>query len=217
MNLKRELPLLLIVLIPFVYLMLIWSGLPETVPTHWNLEGEIDNWGSKWTMVMIPFLLPLLTYIIFTIVPKIDPKNKIQSDSGKYQNLKFALTTFMAVLAVFILYSIKEQSLTNPNYIILGLGFLYIILGNYMKTLKVNYFIGIRTPWTLENEKVWKTTHILAGKLWFVGGLLVIVSSLLTKNAFNSIFFLATTLTITIIPIVYSYLQFKKINSKNTI
>ena len=217
MNLKRELPLLLIVLIPFVYLMLIWSGLPETVPTHWNLEGEIDNWGSKWTMVMIPFLLPLLTYIIFTIVPKIDPKNKIQSDSGKYQNLKFALTTFMAVLAVFILYSIKEQSLTNPNYIILGLGFLYIILGNYMKTLKANYFIGIRTPWTLENEKVWKTTHILAGKLWFVGGLLVIVSSLLTKNAFNSIFFLATTLTITIIPIVYSYLQFKKINSKNTI
>ena len=217
MNLKRELPLLLIVLIPFVYLMLIWSGLPETVPTHWNLEGEIDNWGSKWTMVMIPFLLPLLTYIIFTIVPKIDPKNKIQSDSGKYQNLKFALTTFMAVLAVFILYSIKEQSLTNPNYIILGLGFLYIILGNYMKTLKANYFIGIRTPWTLENEKVWKTTHILAGKLWFVGGLLVIVSSLLTKNAFNSIFFLATTLTITIIPIVYSYLQFKKINSKNAI
>ncbi len=154
MNLKRELPLLLIVLIPFVYLMLIWSGLPETVPTHWNLEGEIDNWGSKWTMVMIPFLLPLLTYVIFTIVPKIDPKNKIQSDSGKYQNLKFALTTFMAVLAVFILYSIKEQSLTNPNYIILGLGFLYIILGNYMKTLKANYFIGIRTPWTLENEKV---------------------------------------------------------------
>ena len=217
MNLKRELPLLLIVLIPFVYLMLIWSGLPETVPTHWNLEGEIDNWGSKWTMVMIPFLLPLLTYVIFTMVPKIDPKNKIQSDSGKYQNLKFALTTFMAVLAVFILYSIKEQSLTNPNYIILGLGFLYIILGNYMKTLKANYFIGIRTPWTLENEKVWKTTHILAGKLWFVGGLLVIVSSLLTKNAFNSIFFLATTLTITIIPIVYSYLQFKKINSKNTI
>ena len=217
MNLKRELPLLLIILIPFIYLMIIWSALPETVPTHWNWEGEIDDWGSKWTIVMIPFLLPLLTYVLFTIIPKIDPKNKIQAEANKYQNLKFALTTFMAVLAVFILYSIKQQSLTNPNYIILGLGFLYAILGNYMKTLKANYFIGIRTPWTLENETVWKSTHILAGKLWFVGGLVIIISSLLTNNAFNSIFFLIITLTITIIPVAYSYLQYKKLNSKNTI
>ncbi|MGC1204653.1 MAG: SdpI family protein [Flavobacteriaceae bacterium] len=215
MNLKREIPLITIVLIPFIYLAYIWNSLPETVPTHWNYKGEIDAWGKKSSLILIMFLLPVLTYVLFSIIPFIDPKKKIQAMENKYHNLKFMMTLFMSALAIFIIYSVKEQSITNPAFIILAIGLLYIILGNYMKTLKANYFIGIRTPWTLENETVWKKTHALAGKLWFIGGLAIIISSLTTNKNFNSIFFISITIIIAVIPLIYSFLEFNKIKANS--
>ena len=211
MNLKREIPLLIVVLIPFVYLFYIWNSLPETVPTHWNYKGEIDDWGDKTTLIFITFLLSGLTYILFTVIPFIDPKKRIQTMGNKYHNLKFLMVLFMSALAVFIIYSAKEQSITNPSFIILAMGLLFMLLGNYFKTIKANYFIGIRTPWTLEHESVWKSTHKLAGKLWFVGGLAIVLSSLTTTKDFNGIFFISVTLLLALIPIVYSYLEYKKL------
>lgn len=209
MNLKKELPLVTIVLLPFIYLAYIWNQLPEKVPMHWNIKGEIDRYGEKMELIIIPILLPLLVYIIFLVVPKIDPKNKLNNMGNKLQTIKVLLTTFMAILALFIIYSAKNQSFANPNYIILLIGVLYIILGNYFKTIKANYFIGIRTPWTLENETVWKKTHKLGGKLWFVGGIIIVLTSLILDKEPNVTVFLIITGIITIIPIVYSYIIFK--------
>lgn len=209
MNLKKELPLITIVLLPFIYLAYIWNQLPEKVPMHWNIKGEIDRYGEKMELIIIPILLPLLVYIIILVVPKIDPKNKLNKMGNKLQTIKVLLTTFMSILALFIIYSAKNQSFANPNYIILLIGVLYIILGNYFKTIKANYFIGIRTPWTLENESVWKKTHKLGGKLWFVGGIIVVLTSLILDKEPNVTVFLIITGIITIIPIVYSYIIFK--------
>ena len=185
MNLKKELPLIGIVILPFTYLAYVWNNLPNKVPIHWNLKGEIDRYGDKSELILIPILLPLLTYLIFLIVPKIDPKNKLNKMGNKLNTIKFLTTAFMSILALFIIYSAKNQTFTNPNYIVLLIGSLYLILGNYFKTIKANYFIGIRTPWTLENETVWKETHKLGGKMWFIGGLLIIISSLLLENQLN--------------------------------
>ena len=209
MNLKKELPLITIVLLPFIYLAYIWNQLPAKVPMHWNIKGEIDRYGEKMELIIIPILLPLLVYIIFLVVPKIDPKNKLNKMGNKLQTIKVLLTTFMSILAIFIIYSAKNQSFANPNYIILLIGVLYIILGNYFKTIKANYFIGIRTPWTLENETVWKKTHKLGGKLWFVGGIIVVLTSLILDKEPNVTVFLIITGIITVIPIVYSYIIFK--------
>ena len=158
MKLKKELPLIVIVLLPFIYLAYIWNQLPEKVPMHWNINGEIDRYGDKMELILIP----------------------------------------------------KNQSIDNPNYIVLSIGVLYIILGNYFKTIKANYFIGIRTPWTLENETVWKETHKLGGKMWFLGGIIVVLSSLILDKQPNLTVFLIVTGIITIIPIVYSYIVFEK-------
>ena len=132
---------------------------------------------------------------------------------NKLQTLKILVTTFMSLLALFIIYTAHHQSMANPNYIVLLIGVLYIILGNYFKTIKANYFIGIRTPWTLENESVWKKTHQLGGKLWFIGGLIVVLSSLTVDKQSNFMLFLMTTGIIIIVPIVYSYMIYKKENS----
>jgi uncharacterized membrane protein len=210
LSFQKELPLIAIVLLPFIYLGYIWNTLPDKVPMHWNLQGEVDRYGDKSEMILIPFLLPFLVYIIFLLVPIIDPKDRLKNMGQKYQHLKIILTTFMSVLALFVIYSIKNQSIGNPNYIILLLGALYIILGNYFKTIKANYFIGIRTPWTLENETVWNETHRLGGKMWFIGGLIVVFSSLILGKQLNFILFILVTLVITLVPIIYSYVRFKQ-------
>lgn len=209
--LRKELYQIMIVLIPFIYLGIIYNSLPPKVPIHWNIRGEIDRFGDKSELFLIA-IFPLLIYLIFTIAPKIDPKNRIKTMGKKYQKLKTLLIIFMALLAVYILYSVKNQTLSNPNLIILALGILYTILGNYFKTIKANYFIGIRTPWTLRNETVWTKTHILGGKLWFVGGLIIIISSLVVSQAYTIYLFLAITLIITLIPTIYSYIQFRKLS-----
>ena len=76
MQLKKELPLLSVVALPFIYLTYVWNNLPTKVPLHWNFKGEIDRYGDKIELLLIPIIMPLLTYVIFLIVPKIDPKKK---------------------------------------------------------------------------------------------------------------------------------------------
>lgn len=210
MKLKKELPLIGIVLLPFLYLAYVWNQLPEQVPLHYNIKGEVDRYGDKSELILIPFLLPVLIYLIFLAVPYIDPKKQIQKMGNKYHNLKLVLTTFMSALALFIIYTGKNQSFANPNIIFLVIGVLYLILGNYFKTIKANYFIGIRTPWTLENETIWKETHKLGGKVWFVGGLLIIICSLLLDKEINAKVFLGITVIIALIPIIYSYILYRK-------
>ena len=101
MKLKKELPLVLIVLLPFIYLAYIWNELPEKVPMHWNIKGEIDRYGEKIELLIIPFLLPFLVYIIFLVVPKIDPKKRIT----------FNFNRFIAVY----LFSIHLESFTRKS------------------------------------------------------------------------------------------------------
>lgn len=209
--LRKELYPVMLVLAPFAYLGIIYNSLPAKVPIHWNIRGEIDRFGDKSELLLIA-AFPLLIYLIFTIAPKMDPKNKVKTMGKKYQRLKILLVIFMSALAIYILYSISNQTLSNPNLIILSLGILYTILGNYFKTIKANYVIGIRTPWTLRSETVWTKTHILGGKLWFVGGLIIIISSLVVSRAYTIYLFLAITAVITLIPAAYSYVQFKKLN-----
>jgi uncharacterized membrane protein len=127
---------------------------------------------------------------------------------NKLNNLRLILGLFMSALAIYILYSVQQKT-SNPVLIFPLIGLLFAFLGNYFKTIKPNYFIGIRTPWTLENEDVWKKTHLLGGKLWFVGGLLMAMTFVL-PNKIQFYTFMGITAVISIVPIVYSYLEFKK-------
>jgi len=155
---KKEIPFLLISALPFGYLAYIWPSLPKRVPMHWNASGEIDRWGDKTEIIIIPLLMTGLIYLIFLVVPKIDPKGKLQNMGNKLNDFRLALTIFMSILSIYILYSIKTNN-ADPKMLLPLMGLLFAFLGNYMKTMKPNYFIGFRTPWTLENEEVWKSSY----------------------------------------------------------
>lgn len=210
MNVRKEIPLLCMVVLPFLYLGYLYTGLPETVPTHWNMEGQIDNWGSKSMLWIIPFVTGFLGYLLMSLAPKIDPKGQIKQMGAKFYQLKFIIVLFLTALGLYILYATQQQSMSSPKIIFILLGVFFTALGNYLPSVKPNYFIGLRTPWTLENATVWKKTHRLAGKLWVVGGLLIIVSSLLLAQPKNLIVFFVIIGIITIIPLVYSYIWYKQ-------
>jgi uncharacterized membrane protein len=214
-NLKKELPILGFVLLPFIYLGYLWNSLPQKVPIHWNYKGEIDGWGSKYALIGVLFLLPVFTYVLMLLIPKIDPKKRIEFMGGKYYQIKFVLVVFMSVLALYILHSSNSQALSSPSIVFVLIGFLFMALGNYFKVIKQNYFLGIKTPWTLESEEVWKLTHILAGKLWIVGGLLIVIFSLILPENVNFYLFITITAIISIVPIAYSYLIFKALKKSN--
>ena len=214
-SLKKELPIIGIVLLPFIYLAYIWNNLPEQVPMHWNLKGEIDDWGSKYSLIGLVFLLPVFTYVLMLVVPKIDPKKRMESMGGKYDQFKFILVAFMSVTTLVVIFISKNQKLSNPNMIAILAGILFVFVGNYFKVMKQNYFIGIKTPWTLESEEVWKLTHLLAGKMWVIGGLLLVICSLVVPENLNFYFFISISAVISIVPIVYSYLIYKKIKNNN--
>ena len=211
-TLRKELPYILIALIPFIYLAFIWNNLPETVPMHWNGKGEIDRYGSKNELWSMTAMLSGLGYFLFLIIPKIDPKGKLSKMGNKLDNLRLMMALFMSALPMFIIYNV-QQSESKPTLIFALIGLLFAGLGNYFKTIKPNYFIGIKTPWTLENEEVWKKTHLFGGKLWFAGGLLIFILSLIIPIVYSFYVLMTVTVIISIIPIIYSYIEFKKLKT----
>lgn len=214
-NFIKELPIVVIGLSPLTYLLFIWNSLPEQVALHWNFNGDIDRYGSKNELIVLSLLLPVLTYLLLLLIPKIDPKHKINKMGNKLYNLKLIMTIIMSGLAIFIIYSTKNNSLSSPNYLIMGVGILVTILGNYFKTIKPNYFIGVKTPWTLESESVWKKTHDLAGKIWFIGGIIIFILSLFLNKKLNLYIFISLICILALVPIIYSYLEFKKEQENN--
>ncbi len=213
MNLKKELPLLVLVAIPFIYLGVIWNQLPDSVPMHWNIQGEIDRYGPKSQVWILPAITSGLIYLILLVVPAIDPKKKIAQMGRKYDQLKFALVASMSALACVIIYMIQQGESAGTTPILVIVGLLIAVLGNYMKTVQPNYFIGIRTPWTLEHPEVWEKTHRLGGKIWFAGGILMIVLAFLTGSQWQLYLILGLPIILAVIPLVYSYQEYRRLTA----
>ena len=208
----NELLILIIIIIPVAYLLAIWEELPEEVPMHWNAKGQIDRYGSKNELVGLLFLLNLPLYFILKYAPKIDPKKKISE--SQLAGLRLVMHLFMSALALFILYSTKKAEMSSPFGIISLVGLLFAGLGWYFARLKPNYFIGIRTPWTLESEEVWTRTHKASAPVWMIGGIFMAIAPLIVESA-SVYIVLGTTLLLTIYSVGYSWWAFKNPIQKN--
>ena len=209
-NLKTEIPMWILVILPMIYLGMIWNTLPEQVPIHFNAKGEVDGMGSKNMLIYLSLGMTLGTYLLMLLIPKIDPKNKINQMGKKFDTLRLLLVLFMSALACLIIYTSANTATFTINWVFIIIGMLIAVLGNYFQSIRPNYFVGIRTPWTLENEKVWKKTHRLAGRIWMpVGVLLCFLPFVISGENYLPLFLIIIGI-ITIIPVVYSYLEFKK-------
>ena len=209
-NLTREAILWVIVFIPLVYLAMVWDSLPEQVPVHFNWKGEADGWAGKTAMIFIVLGMTALLNLILLAVPYIDPKRKLNYMGSKYHQLRFILVIFMAALAMLLLHTAQSQDAFQRNALFILIGGLLIALGNYFQAVKPNYFIGIRTPWTLESEQVWRKTHRLGGILWIIGGILLILLSLLPADGLEHVLFIVILALLVLVPTVYSFIAYRK-------
>lgn len=198
---------------PLAYLIYIWPTLPTTVPVHFNINGEPDRMGSKSEMAFGVCLMAVLSvgiYFLMKYLPKIDPKQKDKDTGTVFIKIGYAVILLLSGIGVSIIYSTVTTKLEFDYLLFPALGIFFSYLGNIMYNMKPNYFAGIRTPWTLDNEDNWKSTHRLAGKLWFGGGIVITIGTLLIPVKIAFIFFMIIITIITLIPIIYSYRYFKK-------
>ena len=207
----KELSIIGLLAIPYVYLATIWKDLPDIVPTHFGMNGEANDWSSKTMLLYMPSAILVGIYLLLLILPKLDPKKRIEQMGEKYFTFRFILFLFFALLNVYLLNITQDGKLESPNMLLALIGGLFAAIGNYMQTMRPNYFMGIRTPWTLENENVWKKTHRLGGRLWMAGGILIVLLSfVITDNLVFAVIFGSIILVMVIIPLVFSYTEFQK-------
>jgi uncharacterized membrane protein len=209
----KETFILLITIAPMIYLYSIWSSLPETVAIHFDINGKPDNFANKNSLSTTMPLIIGLIYFMFLIIPYIDPTNNLKLFKSNYNKIRLTITILYSVIAFIIINSFKDSQI-NPNTIFIAVGLLIALMGNYMKSVKHNYYIGIKTPWTLNDQNNWRATHKFASIIWFIGGSCVIALSLIFPHELISKINVALFISIGFIPVIYSFIYFIKNKSK---
>lgn len=210
--LLRDWLILAILIIPFPYLFFSWNSFPEEVPIHFNLYGTPDRYAEKVFGLLLFPLLNIVLYGFLQIIPMIDPKrSNFHLFEGRYRIIRAVV--HLLLMFVFFLIALFSLGYTFDItiFVTYALVLMLLVFGNYMSNIKPNYFIGIRTPWTLNNEVVWKKTHRLTGKLWVFSSVGTMV--ILPFVPSPLIVFLALVAVISIIPIVYSYTVHKNLSN----
>jgi uncharacterized membrane protein len=205
-------PILTIIfaLLPFAYLAYVWDTLPEKVATHFGIDGQPDAFGTKNDLFLPISILvgcSLFVYILMKNIHKIDPKQAAKLPSDTFEKLGFITIVFMSLLSIYIVHSSISNQTGSFLFTIVGL--LFMAMGNLMHSLKQNYFAGFKLPWTLNDADNWRKTHQLGSKIWFAGGLCILILSLLLpiKIVLMSSMFLVAIMVI--VPIYYSFQLFK--------
>ena len=200
------------VLLVLMLVVALWAypRLPERIPTHWNLEGEVDGWSARW-MVFFPPAMGLLMLVLMPVLRRIDPRR------ANYDRFE---PTFWLVINVIIAFMFVPHLMTigaalgwplpaTDRVLVGAVGVLFILLGNYMPRVKSNWWMGIRTPWTLSSESVWRSTHRLGGRMFVVGGVVMILSLALTPEARVAALITAVVLS-ALVPAVWSYMAWRR-------
>ncbi|RAK22050.1 putative membrane protein [Anoxybacillus vitaminiphilus] len=208
---KKHSYFFLLIIISVAISLWAYPQLPDEVPTHWNAAGEVDGYSSKLFAVLFGPILLTSIYGMLLGVAKIDPrKENYKKFAGAHQIFVNAALTFFVAIHIAVIFSGLGYRVHMDWIANIGLGLLFIILGNYMPKVKANYFIGIRTPWTLADETVWAKTHRFGGKVFFIGGVMLIVSAFI-PSSFRVFLLISSIVFIAIVPMVYSYFVYKKV------
>lgn len=189
----------------------LYSYLPSMVPSHWNVQNQVDNWMPKQIGTWLLPGVTLLMVLLFPVIRRIDPKQENYDQFKKaWEVVQITFVGFFAYMYAITMYvSLNiEQSFLVGRLVTFGIGAMFVILGNYMGKLRHNYFVGLKTPWTLADPEVWQKSQRVAGWAFVLGGLVIMLNSILW--VLSSSIFIATIAAVIILPAAYSYLISRK-------
>lgn len=198
-----------------IWFYFIYSQLPSTVPLHWNSAGTPDRFAGRSSLIYL-LLLTMVIPVMMDLLPYIDPRRQnYRYFADSYQKIKLGTSCFM----VFVFYLSVNTALSpsqklSTSVISIGLGILFMLIGNYLAKVKNNYFVGIKTPWTLASDEVWRRTHRLGGWLFFIAGFITLISGQLITGELLFPIFLTVILTAALVPIIYSFLIYRHLFTK---
>lgn len=224
MNTKKTLLIqVLIATLPFVYLYILWQHLPEKVPMHFNAQNIADSYGNKSELLVMSLFLFGVTIGVAALIlniNKIDPQQAEKTDLSLMRKISWVLVIFLTLMQFLILHQIANYQPQQPDtngvkWVFLLITLLFVVLGNLMQNIKPNFFVGIRTPWTLSSEDNWKKTHRLMSKIWFFGGLVMLLLILVLPAHYSFTVFIIGIIVLTIIPLGFSFLYFQKEKREN--
>jgi uncharacterized membrane protein len=194
--------------------------IPESaqIPTHWNFQGEIDDYSGKWPAILFGVIFNLAMLIFLMFFSFIQPKYKKSEE--RYEkilpSISLVLVSFFALIHLYTLFlgafGVIER---NFSFLMLLMGFLFILIGNLLPKAPRNYFIGIKTPWTFASEEVWYKTHRLGGKMFMLSGLLFIAKSVFLDQLVYQSVLGASAIVLLLYPLLYSFILYKKLQRKN--
>jgi len=206
---KSEIIVLIIILIVFALDIYLYPQMPEKMASHWNIQGQVDGYMSKfWGLFLMP-IISVGLFILFVLIPRIDPLKENIAKFRKY------FDNFVVLIILFLLYLYFLTILWNLGkrfnmiqVLAPAFGILFYYAGILIEHAKRNWFIGIRTPWTLSNEKVWQKTHEIGGRWFKIAGLITLLGVLLPSYAI--FFVLLPIILVAVYTIIYSYFEYQK-------
>ena len=210
----------LIMLLPAVYLAIVWTGIPQIVPMHFDLKGNVDQYGTKTDLLIMTAVLTglnMLAYLAILNIYKIDPKKYAAQNKERLQRIGFSVALYLAAVSAMLIYVISTNHVDFVmKFVFIAMGLLFALIGNNMYNLKPNYFAGMRLPWTLENEDNWRATHHVAGRLWFFGGFVIALLAFVLDEQWSVYSTFIALSFLVLIPVIYSYRYYKRSQQKNS-
>ena len=186
-----------------------YPNLPERVPSHWGVTGQVDGWTTPLGHALGVPAMMLGMYLLFLLIPIFEPRRKhFQESLGFYQmirNFMMAFLLFLFLITTWI--GVSGQTWRIDFIVPIAVGVMFILIGNYLHQVKSNFFMGIRTPWALSSESNWKKTHHLGGYMFVIGGLLFFTTPL-WPTPWNFYIPMAGILLAGLVPTIYSYYLF---------
>jgi uncharacterized membrane protein len=192
---------------------------PDRIPTHWNIRGEVDGYGAKWTL----FILPIMTsgmLVLFYFLPALSPKSfEVDASRATYLYIMVLFVGLFTYLQGVLLYTVYQTVAKQPTFdigraFIAGMFLFFGLLGNVIGKVRKNFYIGIRVPWTLASDRVWNDTHRMAAWLWVGAGVLGFLSIVLGAPIIAAI---ALLIAAGLIPVIYSFVHYKALEHRGAL
>ena len=206
---KSTLSIIGIITLSFILSIYLYPRVPEQMATHWDASGEVNGYMSKfWGLFFMPLIMAGLA-LFFLVVPRIDPrKANFEKFSRRYEGFIVLMLLFLlAVHVQVLLWNIGIE--ISPNSVLpVGIGLLFYYIGILTENAEQNWFVGVRTPWTLSSKKVWKRTNRLAGKLFKIAGIAALFGLFFPELMVY--FILGPALLVAFVTVFYSYLEYRK-------
>lgn len=211
---RKWLPLVFIV-VAFAASAAVYGRLPDPMPTHWNMSGEADGWTS---LPLGAFMLPLILVGVFAMLhflPGIDPrKANYAKFRSSYDLLIVAVMGFMLGVHLLVLATALGMDVSMERLVPVGVAVLLIVIGNLLPRTRPNWFVGIRTPWTLSSDRVWERTHRFGGQLFVAGGFLALLAALFAPGIAMPVL-IGCTVVLSVVVLAYSYIVWRKEPDRN--